>query len=1168
MAITNNVNKIKENQNVTSPAQTETAGSVGNGQNTTSQPTDLTSKPAEQTEKNNEVLQYLTSDEFKNLSEEEKLKVFKEKYCLGLSDEEAAKLYKTATKTAAEFAQHVSFETETSENTSSTGSKGAEAEIAAKKEIVNILKAEQGIENPTVADIHNYLKNLKQEELTPEQAKLLKTYNQLADAGFKDLQPAQSSTSAEVKKDDLIPIEQRLNLNFMKKSQKEKVEMVMDAFLTKNDPEYANLSAEEKAEKCAYEANKLAKKYGYDLNSTNIYTQKYTTEIISLLSDMHANGEKLSDLPTGKNALKEKANLAFNNTLKKNLNNILNSPQMENKTPTEQLVMIGDIILHDNKEYMSLSTKDKRDSILEILKDKGFPIITTGKSDEEIDNSIGTIKLIIQDFASIGKEVSFDSYMQRLHTPKRFYNILTQIERNHPEAKSNKEFQQRKEYTKALGEVDNEILKENPDKEITDRDRIEYLESKKNLSQEESWILNHLQNKERNLSKKFSDKDLIEKRINQHTLNIGRMGNDKNEINNYYTEEFERIKNISDKKESYSEFVALISSPDCPAEVIDKIIELAESKPYLKKEINRILSLRANEATLVYENGQAAGYALCKIDNSQYAQDETSRLAQQATSFVTADLTTWFNKYGKVDLVNACAVGIAGKNAEAAAETVKLISKSGEFTDKSLSDFTNEIIVNVNKNNPENLVDFANEFSNLNNAAVTTGLASAYNSVNDDYKSAYKSVVDNAVSSSNFTAEQKSQISTAYKTGKNPIPENNSSISNQAAARTTEQKTSQLTATVQSATVQNPITSHTVTADAKVSPTLDNAVTSAKTSATASTGKETEVSSARTTKQEALSNATSTKSAIDNSIKEWEAKNNTKLTPKALDSLKTAVSASVIEEISSGSQQDSEQIRKLVNNASSVNDLYSKLLDIYGVKIQDKFVELLASNGSSSQVSFFAKNNNGDVIKNLYLKCDKATLKTELLNMLPKSTIAEMFRAGQIEDLSVIDYKIIEEHMKSNLSSMSNAEFAKYLKFLPFDVRQELCRIRLNESPDFAKDNQNELVTDTISHMDTSKFYTRNLSSPREGDENSPFFYPKYSTAESKRVNTPEKGSDEWVENIRNLQSGIKVPPSSVHDTSLSLEDDFWEIGSSGSTKVPFRRNYNKYNHRGHTYLE
>ena len=194
------INRLDQNEVVQQTAPSQNTGATET-KNQTSKPIDMTAdKSAEEAKKNNEILDYLNSDEFKKLSEEEQLKAFKEKYGLGLSDEELTKVLNNAKKVAAEFAQRTVIESgadlQTTNAASSTDT--IKAEIAAKKDIVEELK-KQGIENPTQGDIYDYLVQLKESgaELTAEQAKMLKTFNALLDNGFQGLKSSDKSAEHE-----------------------------------------------------------------------------------------------------------------------------------------------------------------------------------------------------------------------------------------------------------------------------------------------------------------------------------------------------------------------------------------------------------------------------------------------------------------------------------------------------------------------------------------------------------------------------------------------------------------------------------------------------------------------------------------------------------------------------------------------------------------------------------------------------------------------------------------------------------------------------------------------------------------------------------------------------------------------------------------------------------
>ena len=345
------VNKLKQNEVVQQTAQSQAGSNVPETKTQTSAPIKMTvDKVAEDSKKNSEILDYLNSDKFKELSPEEQLKAFKEKYGLGLSDEEVGKLFTNAKKVAAEFSQRTALEAGEETPTANVVSSNdtVKAEIDAKKEIIEILK-QQGIEKPTQSDLFNYLTTQKANgaELSAEQAKLLKTFNALLDNGFEGLKgPAQEKTAT------LIPIEVVISSENLHKSSEELIRMYMDAYLTKHDSEYTKLSAEEKLNYCNERAVQLSENIsnGETLQSLNDKITAY--KAMAVLEAAHAKDEKITDFSD--KSLAKSADAAINNQIKVGINTLLNDKGLKDKTPEEQMLAIGNLIFAKDEKFVNI----------------------------------------------------------------------------------------------------------------------------------------------------------------------------------------------------------------------------------------------------------------------------------------------------------------------------------------------------------------------------------------------------------------------------------------------------------------------------------------------------------------------------------------------------------------------------------------------------------------------------------------------------------------------------------------------------------------------------------------------------------------------------------------------------------------------------------------------
>ena len=115
-----------------------------------------------------------------------------------------------------------------------------------------------------------------------------------------------------------------------------------------------------------------------------------------------------------------------------------------------------------------------------------------------------------------------------------------------------------------------------------------------------------------------------------------------------------------------------------------------------------------------------------------------------------------------------------------------------------------------------------------------------------------------------------------------------------------------------------------------------------------------------------------------------------------------------------------------------------------GSKVHQKFIDNLARSGSTSEVRAFIKSKAGNtaVIKEILLRTSNQTLRSELINMLPASDVIELLEKNLITALNSIDHKIIYEYLAKNIYSMTQTNFANYLKYLPLDEREKLIALR------------------------------------------------------------------------------------------------------------------------------
>ena len=1137
-------------------------------------PIDMTQPATELKNNNSEIIQYLNSEEFKKLSPEEQLKAFKNKYGLGLSDAEADKLFKGSKKIAAEFSQRTNIENgiSSTQSASTQTQTTANSEISAKKDIVQNLKS-QGIENPTEGDLYNYLTTQQKEgkELTPEQTKLLKTYNQLIDNGFQGLKSKETGASEKATQtseesqvqtqcETLVPLATAMNKSFQMKSTKEKLNTYMDAYLAKNDAEYANMSEEDKKAYCTEKMTKYAQTFGIQLDDKNIagstmqrgLNNRATLGAIAVLEEANSKGEKI-DFSDG--TLISRMEEATSNQIKKGIKMILGNEEFQNKSTDEKLLAFSNMLNAGDEKYANLSDEDKIKYFQKDLAERVgssnsalASIISSPQNAKEREDMVEVATSLFKEFAKSDK--TLNEFTTELKNNPIYATDLI-LNGVNPENSLFKSAQ-------LINEVAGKLQVEG--KEVSyDAVKNKLIEQKKagTLDETGKTVLKQLEGLDGIVDESLKTK------IFNNSINKRQEMLTKNPPTKQITEDIVKYRNNKEKlKTELLTNVYIVGSNkniDTDAYIEQTINELVKAGVYKNRaEVLKNMPELIQMGSVNYL-AQDNARGVVKMQAKQPNNPANRAITNMAINggILSKDQRT---EFGVTTINSGNKVLIATQNSvltdrnlttkENAVEFISSVGNSGKVKSQAMSSFVKDYITTTStKNGAEDTLYAARELVKENNPAVTEGLAAAYNSVDNSVKSQYKSVIDNAVSSGNYTAEQKANIQNAMATG---------NISGSASTNSAEKAhaTSQASAKVADTptrTVQTPVASvqtpkHTQGGVSQVQSNRTEKAGNTVSTSTNATVTEASVKNSETNKAKALENAQNTKASIDQAVKKWEEEHNTKLSDKQVSELKETVGAEVAGELLANSEsgKETDMIQKIVANSTSVADLYDKLVAAYGVKVQDKFVEILALNGSSEQISSFAQSTkNSDVIKNFYLKCDSVILKSQLLNMLAPSTISEMLNAGQIEDLSSINYKFLVNYLKAH-PSMGHGEFNQYMQYLPFDERQRICQWRMKSNPSVSRTESNEL----LNKPDTD------LQVQSVGEKIS-----------ATRPDAPAKGSDAWKDEVTKLQSGIKVPPSQMYDSGVtSLDEEYMDVGTGSSTKLRFGGRYNKLTQKGAVY--
>ena len=130
-----------------------------------------------------------------------------------------------------------------------------------------------------------------------------------------------------------------------------------------------------------------------------------------------------------------------------------------------------------------------------------------------------------------------------------------------------------------------------------------------------------------------------------------------------------------------------------------------------------------------------------------------------------------------------------------------------------------------------------------------------------------------------------------------------------------------------------------------------------------------------------------------------------------------------------------EVIRKL-KNASSIVEVYDILVSVLGSKVEEKFIERLASSGSSDKIMAFIKGRPGNrskILMEIYSRCQSYGTKKELLGLMSPDEVLELLRDGRVSHFDMVPYGIrfrfIRELVSTGRLSLEayNSQYAQYL---------------------------------------------------------------------------------------------------------------------------------------------
>lgn len=412
--------------------------------------------------------------------------------------------------------------------------------------------------------------------------------------------------------------------------------------------------------------------------------------------------------------------------------------------------------------------------------------------------------------------------------------------------------------------------------------------------------------------------------------------------------------------------------------------------------------------------------------------------------------------------------------------------------------FAQDLVTNAKVNGSQEQLNFAKSMSQINDPAVTEGLAAASKSVDKSVRSQYNSYVEAAAK--NYPPAEQAKISNAMRTGEISQETLTKTTPSSAQAKDNNQTQNQVNNNQQASqkqgskaqgAAQNVPTSTNLK---NTTPTSSGRTSGIQTgSATVSTGTNSKsahisagstgavANNSTTNSRSSISrqnidsvsattgsvsranlNTTSTASSkqVDETAK-LEAKRD-EVAQEALDTsnnikesvaehekeklIETALKQSV-EEIAADEEfkatvEDKQiaELRNKLKNASNIKDVFD-IISSLGENAQSVFFDRITK--SKYLNSFIEHINDNSTLLKLYNSSATDAAKRIVLTKLG-DTIYSLLENNKISDdnLSSIDYKIFKNYLTQNISSVNNAKFARFLKYLPLDEREKLTKLR------------------------------------------------------------------------------------------------------------------------------
>lgn len=549
----------------------------------------------------------------------------------------------------------------------------------------------------------------------------------------------------------------------------------------------------------------------------------------------------------------------------------------------------------------------------------------------------------------------------------------------------------------------------------------------------------------------------------------------------------------------------LLKGCESPEEA-EYILAQAKEKGFTDAIIKKAVPPHLFSEYMAHERvtGNAEGYNIANGLNMLHGNVEVSKVSSRdlpadfkgdALNKVVADSATY------KELIDPLTQGLNDRKIisyQAAQACSQAVLTSASISSANKAIFAQDLVTNAKVNGSQEQLNFAKSMSQINDPAVTEGLAAASKSVDKSVRSQYNSYVESAAK--NYPSAEQAKISNAMRTGEisqetltkttpsSTQAKDNNQTQNQV---NNNQQASQKQGSKAQGAAQNVPTSTNLK---NTTPTSGGRTSGIQTgSATVSTGTNSKsahisagstgavANNSTTNSRSSISrqnidsvsattgsvsranlNTTSTASSkqVDETAK-LEAKRD-EVAQEALDTsnnikesiaehekeklIETALKQSV-EEIAADEEfkatvEDKQiaELRNKLKNASNIKDVFD-IISSLGENAQSVFFDRITK--SKYLNSFIEHINDNSTLLKLYNSSATDAAKRIVLTKLG-DTIYSLLENNKISDdnLSSIDYKIFKNYLTQNISSVNNAKFARFLKYLPLDEREKLTKLR------------------------------------------------------------------------------------------------------------------------------